>query len=84
MWRRCGRAEAPSGRSWRTVLQNCPSVCSDRADPGNGRTLRSAIEEKWMVKLDPENALWTWLVEDAGWLVNREEVGHDGWTPHER
>ena len=50
---------------------------------GMVRTLRSAIEKKWMVKLDPENALWTWLVEDAGWLVNREDVGHDGRTPHE-
>ena len=37
-----------------------------------------------MVKLDPENALWTWLVEYAGWLVNRAEVGHDGRTPYER
>ena len=50
---------------------------------GMVRTLRSAIEEQWMVKLDPENALWTWLVEYAGWLVNRSEVGHDGRTPYE-
>ena len=40
------------------------------------RTLRSAIEEKWMVKLDPENVLWTWLVEYAGWLVNLAAGGH--------
>ena len=51
---------------------------------GMVRTLRSAIEERWMVKLDPENALWTWLVEYSGWLVNRAEVGHDGRTPYER
>ena len=48
------------------------------------RTLRSAIDENWLVKLDLENALWTWLVEYAGWLVNRAEVGHDGQTPYER
>ena len=35
------------------------------------------------MKLDPENALWTWLVEYAGWLVNSTEVGPDGLTPHE-
>ena len=51
---------------------------------GMVRTLRSAIEERWMVKLDPEIALWMWLVEQAGWLVNRAEVGLDGWTLYER
>ena len=51
---------------------------------GMVRTLRSAIEERWMVKLDPENALWTWVVEYVGWLVNRAEVGHDGRTRYER
>ena len=50
---------------------------------GMVRTLRRAMEEKWMVKL-LENALWTWLVEYAEWLVNRAEVGHDGRTPYER
>ena len=48
------------------------------------RTLGSAIEEKSMVKVEPENSLWTSLVEYAGWLVNLAEVGHDGRTPYER
>ena len=74
-------------------MENSPA-CSSKSNgviergvqtiQGMVRTLRSAIEEKWMVKLDPENALWTWLVEYAGWLVNRAEVGHDGRTPYER
>ena len=51
---------------------------------GMVRTLRSAIEESLMVKLDPENALWTWLVEYAEWLAKRAPVGHDGRTPYER
>ena len=77
----------------RTIMENSPAHSSKsngvvergvQTIQGMVRTLRSAIEERWMVKLDPENALWTWLVEYAGWLVNRAEVGHDGRTPYER
>ena len=68
----------------RTIMENSPAHSSEsngviergvQTIQGMVRTLRSAIEERWMVKLDPENALWTWLVEYAGWLVNRAEVG---------
>ena len=77
----------------RTIMENSPAHSSKsngviergvQTIQGMVVTLRSAIEERWMVKLDPENALWTWLVEYAGWLVNRAEVGHDGPTPYER
>ena len=77
----------------RTIMENSPAHFSKsngviergvQTIQGMVRTLRSAIEERWMVKLDPENALLSWLVEYAGWLVNRAEVGHDGQTPYER
>ena len=71
MWRRCGRAEAPSGLSWRispaySSKSNGVIERGVQTIQGMVRTLRSAIEGKWMAKLDPENALWTWLVEYAG------------------
>jgi hypothetical protein len=46
--------------------------------------LRSALEERWGVKLDPECALWPWMVEFASVQLNRGEVGADGKTAHER
>ena len=54
-----------------TVMENSPAHSSKsngviergvQTIQGMVRTLRSAIEERWMVKLDPQNALWTWLV----------------------
>lgn len=48
------------------------------------RVMRSALEEKVGAKWSQEHAVWTWLAEYAGWLVNRAEVGHDGKTPYER
>ena len=75
------KVRASQGAQW-TIMVKSPAY-SSKSDgviergvqtiQGMVRTLRSAIEEKWMVKLDPENALWTWLVEYAGWLVNRAE-----------
>ena len=50
----------------RTTMENCRAYSSKsngviergvQTIQGMVRTLRSAIEEKWMVKLDPENAL---------------------------
>lgn len=51
---------------------------------GMMRTLRSALEERLGVEWNVEHAVWAWLVEYAGWLVNRAEVGKDGRTPYER
>ena len=48
------------------------------------RTLRSAVEERWGVKLDAEHVVWPWLVEYAGWVLTRAEVGKDGKTAYER
>ena len=55
-----------------------------RTVQGMVRTLRSAVEARWQVKLDVEHAVWYWLAEYAAWLANRAEVGHDGKTPYER
>jgi hypothetical protein len=48
------------------------------------RTMRSALEEKWGVKLEVEHRVWPWLVEYAGHLLTRAEVGADGKTAYER
>ena len=48
------------------------------------RTMRSALEEKWGVSIGIDHAVWSWLVEYAGWLITRCEVGKDGRTPYER
>ena len=42
------------------------------------RTMRSAVEEKWGVKLEVDHAVWPWLVECAGWVLSRADVGADG------
>ena len=51
---------------------------------GQIRVMRSALESRLGVILDAEHVVWTWLVEYAGYLVNRGEVGHDGKTAYER
>ena len=48
------------------------------------RTMRSALEEKWKVKLEADHVVWSWMAEYAGWLLTRGEVGHDGKTAWER
>ena len=55
-----------------------------QAVQGMVRTLRSAVEDRWGVQLDVGHAVWPWLVEYAGYLLTRCEVGHDGKTPYER
>ena len=50
---------------------------------GMVRTMRSAVEEKWGVKLEVEHVVLPWLVEYAGWLLTRAEVGADGKTAYE-
>ena len=47
-------------------------------------TMRSALEEKWGVKLEVEHRVWPWLVEYAGHLLTRAEVGADGKTAYGR
>ena len=86
MWRRCGRTDAPSGLSLENSLAHSSKSNGviERGVQTIQGTLRRAIEERCMVKVDPDNAFWTWLVEYAGWLVKRAEVGHDGRRPYER
>ena len=48
------------------------------------RTWRSAVEEKWGVKLETEHVIWPWLVEAVAWTMTRTEVGMDGKTAYER
>ena len=51
---------------------------------GQVRVLRSAVEEKWGVKLETAHSIWPWLVEYASFLISIGEVDHDGKTPYER
>ena len=48
------------------------------------RTLRSAIEDKWGVKMAIEHPIWAWLVEYAAFLWTRFNVSKDGKTAYER
>ena len=48
------------------------------------RTTRSAIEEKWEVKIDVTHSVWPWIAEQAGFLLTRFEVGRDGKTACEQ
>ena len=77
----------------RMCVENSSVYCSKsngviergiQAVQGQLRTMRSAVEEKLAVVLSVEDAIWTWMVEYAGWLLNRGEVGHDGKTAYER
>ncbi len=42
------------------------------------------LEEKWGVTLEVEHRVWPWLVEYAGHLLTRAEVGADGKTAYDR
>ena len=48
------------------------------------RTIRSAIEEMWEVKMDVTHSVWLWIAEQAGFLLTRFELGRDGKTAYVR
>ena len=48
------------------------------------RVLKSALEERWKLKIPSKHAVVTWIVEYAAFLLNRFEVGRDGKTSYER
>ena len=48
------------------------------------RTLKSALEERIGVTLDPTDNMLKWLVEHASYVYNNFHVGRDGRTPVER
>ena len=51
---------------------------------GQVRVGRSALEDRWGVKLDSKHPVFTWMAEYAAVLLNRFEVGRDGKTAFER
>ena len=51
---------------------------------GQIRVLKDALESRIESKIPAEHSVIAWLVEFAGVLVNRYEVGHDGKTSYER
>ena len=48
------------------------------------RRIRSAIEEKWEVKMGVTHPMWPWIAEQAGFFSTRFEVGRDSVTLNER
>ena len=48
------------------------------------RVLRSALEKRLGAGLDNDSPIWAWLVEYAGLLLSRFEIGHDGLSSYER
>ena len=48
------------------------------------RVMRSALEDRLEILLGSRHAAWAWMAEYAGYLLNRQEVGHDGKTSYER
>ena len=48
------------------------------------RVLISALENRWKAAIPDRHSIWPWLVEYAGYLLNRCNVGADGKTAYER
>ena len=51
---------------------------------GQIRVMKDALEWRLGEEIKSDDNILAWLVELAGVLVNRYEVGHDGKTPYER
>ncbi len=51
---------------------------------GQIRVLKSTGGEKYETEIPSDHGIVAWMVELAGVLVNRYEVGRDGKTPYER
>ena len=48
------------------------------------RVLASALENRWEREIPVKHAIWPWLTEYSGLLLNRCNVGSDGKTAYER
>ena len=48
------------------------------------RIMKSALEERWGLRLDAKRPVIPWLIEHAAFLLNRLQVGKDGKTAYER
>ena len=46
--------------------------------------LKECFEMRWNMKIESNSKVLSWIVEFAGVLINRYEVGHDGRTAYER
>ena len=69
------------------VGQSASNGMAERAIGSVGaqvRVIRSALEERWGVKLVGEHPIFTWMAEYAAVLLSRIEVGQDGKTSYER
>ena len=55
-----------------------------QSSEGMVRVMRSQLEERWGMKIDPGHPVLTWLVGHAAVLLNRFEVAKDGKTAYER
>ena len=51
---------------------------------GQVRVLKDALEMRLETEIPSNHNILAWLVEFAGTVVNRYEVGRDGKTPYER
>ena len=51
---------------------------------GMVRTMRSALEDKWGMKMSMEHPIWAWLIEYSAFVWSRYRVGKDGKTAYER
>ena len=51
---------------------------------GQVRTMRSALEDRWGVQIGVDHPVWSWMMEYAGWILTRCQVGKDGRTAYER
>ena len=84
------RAAAGGGRmvvEASPVGQSASNGIAERAIGSVGaqmRVIRSALQERWGVKLEGEHPIFTWMAEYAAVLLNRFEVGQDGKTSYER
>ena len=87
------KARAAGGAPGRINIENSKtgdSASNGVVERGNRsveemiRVLRSALEARMAVQVDGGHTVWPWLVEYAGFLLNRGDVGHDGKTAYER
>ena len=51
---------------------------------GQVRTLKSALQERYDVEINPKHPILPWLVDYAGVTLSRSQRGADGRTPYER
>ena len=79
--------------SGRTIMENSKKQDSQsngivergiQSAEGMIRVMRSAIEERYGIVLNIDDAIWPWLIEYSSYVLNRQEVGKDGKTSYER